>query len=388
MIEEHLKLKPGQTELTPEQQVEAQRFAAERIAAQLSTAPVDEQEAEVWLRQAYQVAGFAAPSTIFWLDGPLDLVDMLVPSGAEAMVDARGWARWIAGVGENVGEHLWETAWNGVGADIPFRLQVSVRANAGERVRSSVSTTIALLARASVEASVEARVWVKVRTSVRPKVKASLWESIRARVDESISASISAYAVAPALAVCRFFDTYGEPNAARALARFNELVSGYWLGRDLALIVRRPTVLVRNSADQLHSATGPCMEYPDGWGFYAWHGVLVPERVILAPEKLTREDVLQEPNVEVRRVMQERMGSRFVSELGGQVIDTSPRGTLYEVRLPEDDPERVARYVQVQDASTARPYFLRVPPTIQTTAEAVAWSFQMAVKEYDPAHET
>jgi hypothetical protein len=41
----------------------------------------------------------------------------------------------------------------------------------------------------------------------------------------------------------------------------------------------------------LHSATGKCIEYHDGWGFYAWHGVHVPERVILAPEALTRDDL-------------------------------------------------------------------------------------------------
>jgi len=113
------------------------------------------------------------------------------------------------------------------------------------------------------------------------------------------------------------------------------------------------------------------------------HSPLIP-----APETLTREDFLQEPNVEVRHVMQERMGERFMRELGGQVIDRGPRGTLYEVRLPADDPEGVARYVQVQDATTARQYVLRVPPTVQTAGEAVAWSFQMAAKEYDPAHET
>jgi hypothetical protein len=72
------------------------------------------------------------------------------------------------------------------------------------------------------------------------------------------------------------------------------------------------------------------------------------------------------------------------------VIDSGPRGKLYEVHLPEDDddPERVARYVQVQDASTPRQYFLRVPPTIQTAAEAVAWSFDLSVEDYGPAHET
>jgi hypothetical protein len=110
--------------------------------------------------------------------------------------------------------------------------------------------------------------------------------------------------------------------------------------------------------------------------------------VIQAPETLTREDFLGEQNVEVRRIIQERMGERFVPELGGRVIGAGERGTLYEVRLPEDDPERVARYVQVQDASTSRRYFLRVPPTIQTAAEAVAWSFQVAGEDYHPAQET
>ena len=82
------------------------------------------------------------------------------------------------------------------------------------------------------------------------------------------------------------------------------------------------------------------------------------------------------------------MGSRFVSARGGQVIDTSTQGTLYEVRLPEDDPEGVARYVQVQGASTARQYFLRVPPAIHTAAEAVAWSFGLSVDAYAPRCET
>jgi hypothetical protein len=114
----------------------------------------------------------------------------------------------------------------------------------------------------------------------------------------------------------------------------------------------------------LHNGTGKCLDYHDGWGFYAWHGVLVPEQVILAPEELTREDFLRAPNVEVRRVIQERMGERFMAKLGGVVLDSGARGVLYEVRLLEDDPEeedqeRVARHVQVQDASMLRQYLPR-----------------------------
>jgi hypothetical protein len=164
------------------------------------------------------------------------------------------------------------------------------------------------------------------------------------------------------------------------------MVSGYFLGEEVAVVVRKPRLLARDRVGRLHSQTGKCVEYGGGWGFWAWHGVRVPEKVILDPEQLTRDDFFTARSLEVRRVIQDRMGPRFVA--GGKVLDEGSRGRLYEVELPENDPERVARYVQVQDASTPRAYFLRVPPTVQTAAEAVAWSFQVAVEAYGPAHET
>jgi hypothetical protein len=109
--------------------------------------------------------------------------------------------------------------------------------------------------------------------------------------------------------------------------------------------------------------------------------------VILRPgDELTREDFLGQTNIEVRRVIQERMGERFVWELNGKYIDGGSRGALYEVQLPNEW-ERVARYVYVTDASTPRVYFLRVPPHIQTAAEAVAWTFGFKEDEYHPVQE-
>src|SRR5262249_5707541 len=100
--------------------------------------------------------------------------------------------------------------------------------------------------------------------------------------------SMCAYDEAARLARLRYLATYAAPNKAHGLAHFNELVSGYWLGKQVALLVRHPQVLARDPAGRLHSETGKCIAYRDGWGCYAWHGVRVPERVILAPETLTR----------------------------------------------------------------------------------------------------
>jgi hypothetical protein len=243
-----------------------------------------------------------------------------------------------------------------------------------------------------ITTSVEARILGQVANLVADRVADTVEAGVTADgegadPEERVWSSVGAYYEASWLSAFSFLDSALAPNALQALAHFNQMVSGYWLGTEIALLVRRPTSLSLDERGRLHSTTGRAITYPNGWGCYAWHGVRVPEKVILAPERLSRDDFLNERNGELRRVIQERMGTRFVPELGGVVIDAGPRGALYEVALP-DDPEQVARYLQMQDASTERQYFLRVPPSIQTAAEAVAWSFGLSGEEYHPAQET
>jgi hypothetical protein len=398
---------------------EAERMAADWVAAQLSTKPVDESKVEARLRQVYQGAGITPPRTI-WLDGPLQLVLLVLARTLVRDPETRVWdsihiqapeqgiSRYIR---DDAGDDLHDTirgrVWNRVGLAIRELVWGSVR----ERVEANQWTKSGQ----SGEASLWAEAWHDVHEwcgdedaddwerpsnwyaeMVQERVGNSLWlhcasdrsTNIRYAVEEGVRASVAAYEAAPELAVAHFYTlTMGATPQWEALAQVNTQVSGYWLGRQAALLVRRPRQLSVDAAGRWHSATGPCLEYPDGWGFYAWHGVRVPRHVITAPERLRSRDYLKEPNVEVRRVMQERMGKRVVQELGGRVLDRGPRGTLYQVSL-SDDPEQVARYVLVQDASTARRYFLRVPPTIRTAAEAVAWSFGLSVEEYAPIQET
>lgn len=242
MIPNQLKIQPGQQRLSPEQEAEARNWASERIAAQLSTEPVDEPETERLLHQAYVVAGLPPPPRICWVNGPLHLVAL-----APQPVEANLWVEMTTVVGE--------------------RVWYSVHGIMGDELKASVSVSVRESAHASVRES--------VKFHRRSSMDKHLWAA---------EASVRAYEAAPRLAVYRFFNEYQEPNELQALSHFNERVAGYWLGKRKAILVRRPRVLARDGEGRLHSAMGKCIEYRDGWGFYAWHGVRVPKRVILAPE--------------------------------------------------------------------------------------------------------
>ncbi len=451
IIDEALRLRRGQMALTPAQEAEARRFATERIEAQLSMEPVDEREAERWLRQAYQAAKLEPPKTIIWLDGPLQLLHLPavvskvqrqveaevrrhVESQVGFPVEAQVWNQLLTvlaqvegqvqdqvqeqvehQVGFQVGSQVWtqvehqvgSQAWTQVGpqawTQVGRQVDTPVWTQVGHQVERQVMAHVLYEVWTQVGRQVMAQVWNEVLPVIQAQVKAKVLPRARRQAEarlrslveglvwrqaeELVSESLRAYHDAAGLAYYRFFDAYLAPNAYHALAHFNELVSGYRLEQEVAVSMRRPKVLARDAQGQLHNASGKAIEYLDGWGFSAWHGVTVPEQVILQPETLTREDFLRERNVEVRRVMMERMGRRVISELGGRLIDAGPRGHLYEVDLP-DDPERVAHYVWVQDASTPRQYFLRVPPQIRTAAEAVAWTFSLTIEAYQPLRET
>ncbi len=227
-IDEALRLRPGQEALTPAQEAEARHFVAERVRAQLSTEPVDEQEAERWLRQAYEAAGLEPPKTIIWLDGPLQLLGFpdVIP---RVWLGAGG-----QGGGQGGGQVWWQT-------------EAQVREQVMRQVEFRVWEQVG-----GVYAQIESQVMGHPRG----------WHPRDHRWHQ-VQASLRAYREAPQLAYYRFFDAYLALNAFHALAHFNEMVSGYHLEKDIAVLVRRPKV-ARDAQGRLHSASGKALEYPDG----------------------------------------------------------------------------------------------------------------------------
>jgi hypothetical protein len=106
-----------------------------------------------------------------------------------------------------------------------------------------------------------------------------------------------------------------------------------------------------------------------------WRGLFVNERIVLRPETLTAREVLAERNVELRRIMVERMGhDRFIAEAKARVLDTDRDAggerRLLRVQMPGDE-DLVC--LAVSCPSTGRKYMLRVPPTTRTCHQAAAW---------------
>ena len=122
-----------------------------------------------------------------------------------------------------------------------------------------------------------------------------------------------------------------------------------------------------------------------------WRGVPVSDRVAFAPETITIEEILNERNLELRRVLIERVGLEwFVEHARATVIDrdTDAGGERQLLKIPFDLAEDVL-YVQVQCPSTGKRYLLRVPPTMSTCRQAIAWTagFDNA-DDYKPVVET
>lgn len=106
-----------------------------------------------------------------------------------------------------------------------------------------------------------------------------------------------------------------------------------------------------------------------------WRGLAVDERIAFRPQTITASQVLEQPNLERRRVLLERMGfERFVAESNAEVLDrdTDAGGErrLVRVVLKREEP---LVCVVVRCPSTGRQYVLRVPPATRTCHQAVAW---------------
>lgn len=160
----------------------------------------------------------------------------------------------------------------------------------------------------------------------------------------------------------------------------------WWPTEDSVVLVPPPSRVVLGEDGMPHRTDGPAIEFADGWGIWCWKGVPVSPEVVLAPESLTCERILDEPDLRVRRVMVERMGVERLSASGAvETIEGDDAQALLRLPMPEDEPVTMVR---VTCPSTGHVHHLRVPPWIGTLRQAVAWTFGLPAAGYHPERET
>lgn len=120
-----------------------------------------------------------------------------------------------------------------------------------------------------------------------------------------------------------------------------------------------------------HREDDAAIEFADGFRVWSWHGVLVPKEVILFPEALGFNNVEKETNLEVRRIMIERIGpGKYLKQAGAVLedmdtltLDGSAPRALMKDKLGN-------KWLVGTDGSTARVYTMAVPPDVKTCKEA------------------
>ena len=246
-------------------------------------------------------------------------------------------------------------------------------------------------------AQVRAQVWAQVWDQVRDQV----WDQVRAQVRDQVWHACYGQHDASWLAFYEFFERECGLECCeklRGMQTAAQHCDWWWPFANAVIITERPRTLVHDAEGRLHREDGPALQYPDGWGIWAWHGVRVPQDVIERPETITVEQIEHERNAEARRVLITRYGQdRYLRDSGAQQLHRDDWGALWRKELAGDEPLVM---VQVTN-STAEPdgtykdYFLRVQPELRplrddglgepqelTALNAVASTFGMTGREY------
>lgn len=162
--------------------------------------------------------------------------------------------------------------------------------------------------------------------------------------------------------------------------------------KDFAIASEFPTRFNIDEDGRLHGDGYPSQQWKDGWKLYHWHGVRVTKQFAEAPETITVTEIESEPNLEIRRLMLERYGTkRFLVDVGAKEVQRDECGILY--RHFVDEALEPIVMVEVTNSTsepdgTYKTYFLRVPPQITTAKAGIAWTFGLEQTDYGPTEQT
>jgi Leucine-rich repeat (LRR) protein len=141
----------------------------------------------------------------------------------------------------------------------------------------------------------------------------------------------------------------------------------------ICAVCDRPRHLRFDSQNRLHAEGEPAIEFADGWKFYYYHGVRLPEEYgKFHPNQWQSQWILAEKNAEVRRVLIQGIGyDSICQELSAKKIDSWQEYALLKIDNASDWEQ--IYLLKMTCPSTGFIHALRVPPNLTSAREAIRW---------------
>jgi hypothetical protein len=347
---------PTASDLTPDERATIEASVEEWRAVRDCTAPADRHRAERGIREAYERAGAPGPQEFAWCESPAACakwVDGLLLRRVTPL--ARRLKAALAPANANVAllRAIWEprsepALLREMTLDLTSHLTDSCviwdrpHCLVGELVASQLEFVHGKLHDYAIGG--QHGCWVDA------------WSCIRRLLGEDLLARVVG-------------DAWDETKTRLELGEEIARACGWWFPfENVCFVSERPTAVRREDSGRMHAPNGFALEYRDGWGVCAWHGVHVPSAWILDGGNAGPLDVLTWRDRRQRVALMEILGwERITSFFGATVVDDAPdAGTLFGGSLPDGTPLRFLRL----------PYrhVLRVPVETKTARAAKAWT--------------
>ncbi|MFC9428164.1 DUF6745 domain-containing protein [Streptomyces sp. NPDC056987] len=347
-------------------------------AVAAATGGADRRAAEEGVRLAYRRAGLAEPEKFVWAGSPLAgaRAALLLTGAGRAVRDelrTYPWAEERRRVHDALGPDGWARHWNATGA----RLWDTTRALA-DRIRAGILDAVEEDSPETGPAGPGRRngggAGDRDVFGARATVRTVLFDAVLGQHDAAWLAA---------------FDGHSE--RLEGLAEVARHAGWWWPYENAVVVCERPVALHRDEAGRLDRGDGPAIAYPDGFALYAWRGMPVPAAFLDELPSLTPERIRAEPNAELRRVMLEHYGfERYLSESDARPVHRDETGVLWRIALDRDEDVAMVEVVNStpEPDGTHRTYWLRVPPTVRSAKEGVAWTFGLEAEAYAPVRQT
>ena len=155
------------------------------------------------------------------------------------------------------------------------------------------------------------------------------------------------------------------------------------MSRRLVVVCDAPTHFSTDDVGLPHSLHGPALAWSDGIAAHAINGCWVPKHAVIDPQRITLLEIELEPDESVQARLIERYGlARYLNDSNALVLDrTGSYELLYKAQATCD---ALLALRSTEDSELQQQKAYRVPATVVSAADAVAWLTAAEYRSFQP----